>query len=168
MKYRRVHVPISSYFITINLADRNSSLLSHRINELRQSMVWVKTRHPFRLEAVVVMPNHLHFLMRLPEGDANYSQRISLIKGDFSKRIVKIEDISASRKAKRERNIWQRRFWEHWIRDERDFEFHINYIHNNPVKHGYVRRPSDWKYSSIHKFIEKGYVSEDWGRRSLR
>ena len=95
-------------------------------------------------------------VMTLPENDGNYSQRWNLIKGSFSRQIEHFERVSVARQNKRERGIWQRRFWEHLIRNELDYSRHINYIHYNPVKHGYVSNPTEWKYSSIHRYIKAG------------
>ncbi|PNT85618.1 REP-associated tyrosine transposase [Coxiella burnetii] len=114
------------------------------IDQLRLSFSQVKLNHPFKIEAIVILPDHLHMIMTLPENDAKYSQRWNLIKGYFSRSIEKNERISMSRKSKRERGIWQRRFWEHLIRNEDVFEKHVNYIHYNPVKHGCVENPMDW------------------------
>ena len=108
------------------------------------------------------MPEHLHMLMTLPKDDANYSMRWNLIKGCFSRQINLGEHISKNRIKKRERGIWQRRFWEHVIRDERDYEKHVDYVHFNPVKHGYVKKAVDWKFSSIHQYIANGLLTVDW------
>lgn len=143
MRYRRTQTPGASYFFTINLANRQSDLLVRQIEDLREVIRTVKRAHPFIIEAMVVLPEHLHAIWKLPEGDANYSMRWSLIKSAFSRRLEKTEFIRASRASKRERGIWQRRYWEHQIRDELDFEKHVDYIHYNPVKHGYVKRPID-------------------------
>ena len=111
---------------------------------------------------IVVLPDNLHTLWQLPNHDANYSMRWNLIKRRFSRALPKTERISASRQKKGERGIWQRRYWEHLIRDDEDFERHVNYIHYNPVKHGYVSSPVDWSYSSIHRYIQNGIISNNW------
>jgi putative transposase len=121
------------------------------------------THYPLVIESVVILPDHIHIIMKLPEHDGNFSIRWNMIKGIFSKQIQQTEAISAAREKKRERGIWQRRFWEHLIRDDLDYERHINYIHYNPVKHGYVSKPNDWPYSSIHKFIRNNVFSSQWG-----
>jgi putative transposase len=124
----------------------------------------VKQAHPFAtLAAMVVMPEHLHALWRLPPGDADYSLRWSQIKAGFSRRLPKDERIRASRQTKRERGIWQRRYWEHQIRDETDLARHVDYIHYNPVKHGLVSRPVDWPHSTLHSYIERGILTPDRG-----
>ncbi|HRH78446.1 MAG TPA: transposase [Cellvibrionaceae bacterium] len=141
MEYRRARVAGGCYFFTVALADRSRVLLVAHINELRAAFKTVKTLHPFTINAMVVLPEH----------DDNYSARWMLIKRHFSLNIPKTETIKSTRIRKRERGIWQRRFWEHRIRDERDFNNHIEYIHNNPIKHNYVTHAQDWPYSSIHK-----------------
>jgi len=163
MQYRRVKTPGACYFFTVNLAKRKGSLLIDEIEKLRQAFHKVKLKHPFKVDAVVILPDHLHMVMSLPEGDANYSQRWNLIKGCFSRSIECTERISIVRKKKRERGIWQKRFWEHLIRDEKDFKRHVDYIHYNPVKHGYVRSAADWKYSSIHHYIAMEILPRNWG-----
>ena len=162
MRYRRANVRGATYFITANLADRRLATLIERIDLLRESVRRVKVLRPFHIDAMIVLPDHFHLLMTLPEDDADISLRIGAIKAGFSKRLPPVEHVSSSRAAKRERGIWQRRFWEHLIRDDRDFEAHVNYIHINPVKHGYVKRASDWPHSSIHRFIANGIVGSDW------
>ena len=112
---------------------------------------------------MVVLPDHLHAIWRLPEGDANFPLRWSLIKAAFSRAVPKTEVIDLSRKMKRERGIWQRRYWEHQIRNDDDLAKHVAYIHFNPVKHGYVTQAVDWPYSSIHREIAKGNIAGSWG-----
>ncbi|WP_133137163.1 REP-associated tyrosine transposase [Legionella rowbothamii] len=163
MRYRRIIIPGASYFFTVNLQNRKSKLLTENIDKLRFSFQNTMQYYPFGIEAIVVLPDHLHMIMSLPLDDGNYSVRWNCIKGTFSKQLPANESISNIRKNKRERGIWQKRFWEHLIRDEKDFEHHANYIHYNPVKHRYVVNPSDWEYSSIHRFIQKGILRNDWG-----
>ena len=112
---------------------------------------------------MVVLPEHLRAIWRLPPGDADYPTRWSLIKAGFSRQLGVGERIRQSRAAKRERGIWQRRYWEHLIRDEADLARHVDYVHFNPVKHGWVARPVDWPYSTLHGYIDRGWVSRDWG-----
>lgn len=162
MQYRRADIKGASYFFTVNLANRKSSALMDNINALRESIRTVKIRHPFKIDAMVIMPDHLHAIFTLPEGDNDYAKRWSLIKSGFSRQIPKIENISPSRASKGERGIWQRRYWEHCIRDDNDYEAHVNYIHYNPVKHGYVQHAVDWPYSSIHQYIKNGYINREW------
>ena len=122
----------------------------------------VQSRHPFHIDASVVLPDHLHAIWTLPDNDKDFSTRWMLIKSGFSRRLPVGERRNRSRVSKGERDIWQRRFWEHLIRDENDYEKHVNYIHYNPVKHGYVAKPADWPHSSIDRFVARGVVNSDW------
>ena len=126
----------------------------------------VKKRHPFRLDAIVVLPEHIHAMWTLPQGDSDYAIRWMLIKSAFSRQLPKTEPHNSSKKKKRERGIWQRRYWEHLIRNEHDYERHVDYIHFNPVKHGHVEHASDWQYSSIHRFICEGLIDRSWGSQT--
>ena len=163
MFYRRSLIPGGTFFFTVNLADRQSDLLTTHIESLRQATRSVRQRHPFEIIAMVVMPDHLHAIWRLPDEDADYPTRWALIKADFSRHLPKTESIRATRSRKRERGIWQRRYWEHQIRDDDDLARHVDYVHFNPVKHGYVERAVDWPYSTIHRFIREERVAETWG-----
>lgn len=163
MRYRRANVPGATYFFTVNLADRKSTLLIEQIDLLRTATRKIRCSHPFDIIAMVVLPDHLHAIWRLPEGDADFPLRWSLIKAAFSRALPKTEAIGPSRKMKRERGIWQRRYWEHQIKDDGDLETHVAYIHFNPVKHGYVVKAEDWPYSSIHREIAKRSMSRSWG-----
>ncbi|WP_296436230.1 transposase [Zhongshania sp.] len=164
MRYRRVLDNGGTYFFTVNLANRKTSLLTDEIDALRYALNTVKKRHPFIVDAMVVMPDHLHAIFTLPESDSDYATRWMLIKSTFSRQIPRQETISRSRKQKGERGIWQRRYWEHKIRDARDFEEHVNYIHVNPVKHGYVTAVAQWPYSTFHQYVEKGILDSQWGK----
>jgi len=163
MQYRRSDTKGASYFFTVNLANRKSTLLLDKIDTLRQSIQTVKQRHPFKIDAMVVMPDHLHAIFTLPLDDNDYANRWMLIKSSFSRHIPKGEQINPSRASKRERGLWQRRYWEHLIRDDKDYNAHVNYIHYNPVKHGYVQQAVKWPHSSIHRYIKKGDISKNWG-----
>ncbi|NWL80625.1 transposase [Pseudomonas taiwanensis] len=162
MRYRRAFVPGGTFFFTVNLADRSQRLLTEHVDVLRFAFRRVKKRHPFEISAMVVLPEHLHAIWVLPEGDADFSLRWRQIKGTFSRLLPEQDWVSQSKRDRRERTIWQRRFWEHQIRDERDFAQHVDYVHINPVKHGHVRRAADWPHSSIHKYIRAGVMSADW------
>ena len=153
MRYRRAKTPGDTYFLTVNHAERKRSLLVDNIDNLRAVVKKVQTAHPFHIDAVVVLPDHLRAMWTLPEGDADYPMRGSLIRAEFSRRIPSGERRNPSRIAKGESGIWQRRYWEHQIRDDRDFERHVDYIHYNPVKHGYVPHARDWPYSSFHRYL---------------
>jgi putative transposase len=122
----------------------------------------VQRRHPFKTIAACVLPDHIHALWKLPEGDADFSTRWNLIKSGFS-RGLDPQLRSASKVVKREKGIWQRRYWEHAIRDDSDFQRHVDYIHYNPVKHGYVTKVGDWLHSSFHRYVERGILPADWG-----
>lgn len=163
MRYRRATAPGATYFFTVNLDNRKSNLLTEQIDLLRNAMQKIRQSHPFEIVAMVVLPDHLHAIWQLPEDDADFPLRWSLIKAAFSRALPKTEVIRRSRKMKRERGIWQRRYWEHQIRNDDDLEKHVAYIHFNPVKHGYVTRAADWPYSSIHREIARGNLSENWG-----
>jgi len=167
MNYRRVFVPDTSYFFTLTLQNRKSELLIHNICALRIAFQHTMKIMPFTIDGIVVLPDHMHMTMTLPPGDVNYSQRINFIKSTFSRQIEPTEQINSSRKTKRERGIWQRRFWEHTIRNEEDFERHLNYIHYNPVKHGHVQSPSQWAYSSIHRYIKLGILPHHWASLNM-
>ncbi|MBL8527362.1 MAG: transposase [Burkholderiales bacterium] len=142
MRYRRANVAGASYFFTV-AADRRSNLLVKHVDALREALRQVKRTHPLRIDAMV-LPDHLHALWTLPSHDADFATRWMLIKAGFSRRLPATEARTPSRLAKRERGIWQRRYWEHLIRDERDFARHVDYIHFNPVKHGLVARAGEW------------------------
>ncbi len=161
--YRRTSVAGASYFFTVNCAKRHKQhLLTDNMDLLRNVIRNVKQAHPFTIDAMVVLPEHLHCIWTLPPDDADYKTRWALIKAGFSRGILPIEPRSASRQGRGERGIWQRRFWEHLIRNERDLKSHIDYIHWNPVKHGWVQCASDWPYSSLHRFVRRGIYPPDW------
>jgi putative transposase len=163
MRYRRADAEGGTYFFTVNLADRQSDLLVRRWEDLREVIREVRQAHPFSIVAMMVLPDHLHAIWRLPEGDADYPLRWSLIKAGFSRRQATGERIRSSRKARRERGIWQRRYWEHQIRDDADLERHVDYIHFNPVKHHWVARAVDWPYSTLRRDVDRGWIAPDWG-----
>ncbi len=162
--YRRIYTPEASWFFTVNLLERdNNPLLIENINLLRSAFRKVKERHPFSIEAIVILPDHLHCIWTLPKNDTDYSTRWNLLKGAFSRSLAKGESLSKSRVKRRERGIWQRRFWEHMLRDENDFNRHLDYIHWNPVKHGYASNVVDWPHSSFHKYVKMDWYPENWG-----
>jgi putative transposase len=161
--YRRAQAEGSIYFFTVVLADRGSTLLVDEIDRLRRAYRAARQRRPFRTIAICVLPDHLHALWALPDGDADFSTRWNLIKTGFSRGISAGFAMSASKMGKREKGIWQRRYWEHLIRDDADLERHLDYIHFNPVKHGHVARVIDWPHSSFHHYVAKGSLPADWG-----
>jgi putative transposase len=161
-QYIRSHTPGGTFFFTVALLERQRSLLVDRIHDLREAFREIRQRRPFEVDAIVVLPDHLHCIWTLPADDPDFSARWRLIKTRFLNSIPSGERLSIRRQAKGERGIWQRRFWEHTIRNEADYAAHVDYIHYNPVKHGYVKRPAEWSHSSIHRFITEGRVTKDW------
>ena len=162
--YIRYRLPVGCYFFTVNLAERRRALLVDHIEALRAAIRIVRRRHAFLIEAMVVLPDHLHAIFTPPPGDADFSMRWRLIKVGFSRALPATERRSVSRMSQGERGIWQRRFWEHAIRDDEDLRRHVEYIHYNPVKHGYVAAPVDWPHSSFHRFVQLGLYSTDWAQ----
>ena len=163
VEYRRPRITGGSYFFTVNCAERRGNrTLTENIDVLRQSFGKVKRGHPFSIDAIVVLPEHLHCIFTLPHGDADFKTRWALIKAGFSRALPATERRSSSRIHRGERGIWQRRYWEHLLRDEIDFARHVEYIHWNPVKHGWVEQVKEWPYSSFHDYVRKGLCPEDW------
>jgi putative transposase len=165
--YVRATVPGATYFFTVALAQRSNTWLTDYVGTLRKAFRLELDAHPFTVEAMVVLPDHLHAVWTLPEHDADFSARWRRIKAAFSCAIPAGEYRSPSREAKAERGIWQRRYWEHLIRDEGDLHAHIDYIHYNPVKHGHVERVADWPHSSFHRFVRQGLLPGDWGSEAV-
>ena len=171
-RYRRADTPGATYFFTVVSYRRQPILCDEPIRSaLRHAIAEVRTRHPFVVEAWVLLPDHLHCLWTLPPNDADFATRWALIKREVSLACGpgyrKSAWLSASKKKHRESTLWQRRYWEHRIRDETDLARHIDYIHHNPVKHGLCRAPRDWPYSTLHRYIEAGTVPADWGASTL-
>ena len=160
--YRRNFIPGGTYFFTLNLADRGSKSLIENIDVLREAFRYVRARHLFSVEAIVVLPDHLHTIWTLPDNDFDYPVRWRLIKSAFSRALPSEEPVSASRARKQERGIWQRRYWEHTVRDEADYSRCVDYIHFNPVKHGHVKRVQEWPHSSFHAMVRSGVYPADW------
>lgn len=166
--YRRIWMPGGTYFFTVNLAIRGrNDLLVRYIDNLRLSIQEVRLKHPFIIHGWVVLPDHMHCLISLPKEDADFPLRWRLIKANFSKRLPAGERLSESQSKRGERGIWQRRYWEHLIRDEQDFNAHMDYIHINPVKHGLVEHVVDWPFSTFHRLVKKGVYPSDWGGSAL-
>ncbi len=160
--YRRNRVPGATYFFTVNLADRRSRLLIDQVGTLRESVRRVRTALPFHIDAWVVLPEHMHCLWTLPEGDADFPRRWRAIKTLFCKRLAPSEARTASAAWRGERGIWQRRYWEHTIRDEMDYAAHMDYVHFNPVKHGLADNPNAWIFSSFRRSVARGLYPPDW------
>jgi putative transposase len=161
VRYRRNLIAGGTFFLTATLADRTSSALTNHVAALRMSIRLTRRQHPFTIDAVVVLPDHLHIIMTLPPNDADFPIRSSLIKRRFTTAIAKA-GATVARRQNGELALWQRRFWEHTIRDETDYERHVDYIHFNPVKHSLVTRVRDWPYSSFHRFVRRGILPQDW------
>ena len=157
MKYRRLYVPGGLYAFTVVTANREPILIEN-IERLRDAFCLCLYRYPFEMKAIVVLPDHLHTIWELPEGDADFSTRWMVIKRKFSSGLPGAA-VSASKIKKREKGIWHRRFWEHHIRDEYDLKNQLNYIHNNPIKHKYVTTLDDWPHSSYHQSFHKKWTT---------
>jgi putative transposase len=167
-RYRRYFVPGGSYFFTVVTHRRARHFATESARQvLGEKLRDCQAEWPFTIDAIVLLPEHLHMLWTLPPGDAAYPERWAWIKKEFTKAWLAgggwEGPVSASRRRKRERGVWQRRYWEHTIRDPHDFERHFDYIHYNPVKHGHVSCPRDWPYSSFHRWVEAGVYESDWG-----
>ena len=161
--YRRAWCPGGTYFFTHTLAHRHGNdLLVRHVDLLRQAVRKVRGVHPFHIHAWVVLPDHLHCVIELPPGDARYALRWRLIKLIFSRSLTREGRPTAVQERRGEKGIWQRRYWEHLIRDERDFRHHIDYVHINPVKHGLIQRVGEWPYSTFHRLVEQGIYPADW------
>ncbi|MEW6327498.1 MAG: transposase [Thermodesulfobacteriota bacterium] len=169
--YRRAREG-NTYFFTVVTYQRQPILCCEESRALlREIITKVRNSHPFIIEAWVLLPDHMHCIWRLPDGDVAYSLRWALIKSEFTKRArawLHMPSPTASRKKYREGTVWQRRFWEHMIRDEQDFSAHCDYIHYNPVKHRVVNTPKDWPYSTFRRYVEAGVYSPDWGATPLQ
>ena len=163
--YRRDFIQGGMYFFTIVLQDRSKDWLVRYIKEFREAYKETLEHCPFETVAICILPDHLHLIMQLPENDSDFSKRIRILKTNFTKRLPKecYNLFNESRTKRGELGVWQRRFWEHRIRDDKDLSEHIDYIYYNPVKHGYVRSVKDWQYSSFHQDVKNGIMDIDWG-----
>ncbi len=161
--YRRDPIAGGTYYFTLTLADRQSTLLIDQIGALRIAYQRANALHPFTTIAICILHDHIHAIWQLRQHDANFALRWRIIKSQFSRQFPINEQRSVSKAIRREKGIWQRRFWEHQIRDDNDLQRHVDYIHYNPVKHGYVQRVQDWQYSSFQRYVKQGYYPIDWG-----
>ena len=161
VNYRRVQQSGGTFFFTVTLRDRNSALLTQYIDQLRFAFRDTQLKKPFKVDAIVILPDHLHCLWTLPTGDSDYSGRWRSIKSCFVRKLRK-SGVKVGINEKGEADIWQRRFWEHQIRDAKDLEAHVNYIHINPVKHGLVKNVIDWPWSSFHEYLRNGLLERNW------
>ena len=170
--YRRLFIPGATYFFTL-VTHQRLPLLSdaEAVGRWHSAVRAVQRKMPFAVEGEVVLPDHLHLLWQLPEGDADYPNRLRLVKSAFTRATVAARCspaiVSASRAAKGEQAVWQRRYWEHTIRDERDFQTHLDYIHINPVRHGLVAAAQDWPYSTFREWVARGVYEPWWGSSDM-
>lgn len=166
-EYRRADIPGATYFFTVTTYRRQPLLTDPRCREsLHNAINKVRLKMPFDIVAWVLMPDHLHAVWQLPQNDKDFSLRWSLIKQHVTRDCaawLPRQDLSASRDKRSEGSLWQRRFWEHLIRDETDLARHLDYIHYNPVKHGYVANVADWPCSTFHRYVKEGAYPENWG-----
>jgi putative transposase len=156
--YRRLRLPGATYFFTLCLADRSAGLLLERIDLLRAAWSLTARERAFRTDAVVILPDHLHAIWTLPPGDADFSTRWRLIKTRFTRALCLPPRPGPSQRRRGEHGLWQRRFWEHAIRDEADMALHLRYCWLDPVQHGLVRDPADWPSTSFHRDLRQGRV----------
>jgi putative transposase len=171
-QYRRAYIPNATIFLTLVTYERRPLFtIPESITHLRLALNTVLVEMPFQFVAGIVLPDHLHFLWTLPENDCNYSQRIGRMKVLFTQALrgkrALPTTVPPSRQKHRESNVWQRRFWEHTIRDETDLQRHFDYLHYNPVKHGLVNCPHEWEISSFHRWVQLGVHNADWGCRGI-
>ena len=162
VNYRRNWLPGGTFFFTVTLLDRRSRWLVTQVESLRAAFRAVHAQRFFTIEAIVVLPDHLHTIWTLPPGDADFAGRWKAIKSHFTRTLVQ-QGVAMRSNAKGEYPLWQRRYWEHTIQDEDDWQRHVDYIHYNPVKHGLVTHASAWPFSSFHRFVRLGWLSADWG-----
>jgi len=166
--YRRANVPGASYFFTVATYQRNAILMHPEVRSaLRDAINYTRQSLPFTIDAWVLLPDHLHAIWTLPVGDAAFGKRWGIIKAHVSRDCAHFVDANdserpASRVRRREIDFWQRRFWEHLLRDDSDYERHVDYVHFNPVKHGHAERPVDWPYSTFHRYVAKGVYQASW------
>jgi len=171
-RYRRSQHAGATYFFTVVTYRRQTILCDEPISEvLRTAIEQTRMKHPFTIDAWVLLPDHLHCVWTLPQGDANFAMRWGLIKRQVSitcrKAYKKEEWLTLSKQKHRESTLWQRRYWEHQIRDENDFVRHVDYLHYNPVKHGYCERVEEWPYSTFHRYVKQGIYPVNWGQNVI-
>ncbi len=164
VEYRRAKMAGGTYFFTVVTQGRKPILTSLLVrNALRQGIVQARNTMPFSIEAWVLMPDHIHCVWTLPEDDDGYASRWAIIKRAVSQAWGHSDTRNHSQLVRGESGFWQRRYWEHLIRDDEDRQRHFDYIHWNPVKHGLVKRPLDWPYSTLQRYVREGVYSADWG-----
>lgn len=171
--YHRYHPTSKVYFFTLVTYQRQPTLLTPECRAaLRDAVNETRQRYPFSIDAWVLLPDHLHCIWTLPNPDTDFSRRWSIIKRLTTQSLqtdpaVRTAHPTLSQSRRREGSLWQRRFWEHEIRDEKDFQHHLDYCYWNPVKHGLVLSPSQWPYSTLHRDVRRGLYPADWGRQSV-
>ena len=166
-EYRRANIKGGTYFFTVVTHQRRQLLIDEDVrNALREGIEKTKVLFPFQILAWVLLPDHLHCIWTRPEGDADFAKRWGMIKRNVSQycanRLNTNENRNLSRIKRNESSFWQRRYWEHQIRNETDFKRHVDYIHWNPLKHGLVEQVSDWPYSTFHRYVKDGIYPKDW------
>lgn len=161
-RYRRSRTKGGSYFFTVALADRSSDFLTANVDVIRAAYCATQKAAPFHCSAFVLLPDHIYAVCTLPQDDDDFSIRWARFKTYVSRRKPPSRTRSSSKVAKREKGLWQRRFWEHAIRDETDYFRHVAYCWGNPVKHRLVATPLEWPFSSFHRDVKRGVVSSDW------
>lgn len=167
-RYRRANVPGGTYFFTL-VSEQRQPILTHPQARLalREAILLVRETLPFQIDGWVLLPDHLHAIWTLPEGDSDFSNRWRLIKRHVTRScagtLSRPELLTPRRAAKQCGTLWQQRFWEHLIRDQQDFRQHLDYLHGNPLKHGLVDRVADWPWSSFHRWARRGAYPADWG-----
>lgn len=171
MRYRRTFIPGGSFFFTVVTEQRRPVLASaEAVEVLRMAFRAVRSTRPFEVDAMVVLPDHLHCIWTLPPNDGDFATRWRLVKTWFTKHCDPALRTAPdrARTAKGEQALWQYRYWEHLLRDEADFNRHVEYIHFNPVKHGHAQAPMDWPYSSFRRYVEADIYPADWGQGEMR
>ncbi|MEA3411324.1 MAG: transposase [Pseudomonadota bacterium] len=156
--YIRAFVPGGCFFFTVVTHARQPFFANgNHVDRLREAFRRVMEKHPFAIDAIVILPDHLHTIWRLPDDDSDFGSRWRLIKHFVA------SGIEGTTNRRGEKQVWQRRFWEHVIRNDEDWRNHMDYIHYNPVKHGYTETPAEWRYSSFLRSVDKGWYEPDWG-----
>jgi len=164
--YRRNFLPGGTFFFMVALANRRASILIDHVDLLRAAFRITRKERPFSIDAIVILPEHLHAMFTLPVEDSDFPGRWRRIKSLFTRHVVP-RGFPAARNSRGEYQLWQRRFWEHTIRNETDFERHADYVHYNPVKHGLVSEVRGWRHSSFHRYVREGILPSDWGGKLM-
>ena len=166
MEYRRAKIFGGTYFFTVVTYGRKGILTDPaNVTLLRNAFRHVMEKQPFKIDAFVLLPDRLHCIWTLPDEDIDFPKRWKSIKSYFTRKCLpEYRNIpNGARIKKKEQAVWQRRYWEHLIRDDDDYLRHVEYIHYNPVKHGHSRTPGEWAYSSFHKYVRQGKYDYNWG-----